>query len=201
VSHNTAAVTDLCSSALFLNHGQVKSFGNVHTVVNEYISSNNEQVATRNFYQKAKSKKSVYISEIFLVNHLGLAKNSFLIEESIFLIVKIVNNSLISEVLNLGVAINDFKSRRVIVENIENLQVYCGMNLTLKIEIPILLLTPNEYLFELGLMSTKSGDFLDFVSEKIGFVIQAENTKYEKINYDYGVIHLQKKWNFEIPPN
>ncbi len=67
VSHNMAAISQLCKKSILLKHGQLDILDDTRLVINQYINlSNNES----NVY-KAKEEDQVYITEVQIDNYKG----------------------------------------------------------------------------------------------------------------------------------
>jgi lipopolysaccharide transport system ATP-binding protein len=64
VSHNMAAVSQLCNKGLYMIHGQVKEIGDITNVIETYISGN----AGESHYYAEEKKLKPYVSSVELVN-------------------------------------------------------------------------------------------------------------------------------------
>jgi len=97
VSHNMAAVKQLCTRGMLLENGKIKMVSDIITVVNEYANSSIEKVE---FKYKIKENKSQII-KVTLKNNDKLT-NIFSYEEDVTIEIKIsVNNSKVMLALNL----------------------------------------------------------------------------------------------------
>lgn len=73
VSHNMAAIQDLCTKAILLSEGTVKMFGDVEEVVNSYLSSNTTSSGTLDFsynnnHESAKIKAITFFDSENRIN-------------------------------------------------------------------------------------------------------------------------------------
>ncbi len=109
VSHNLAAISYFCSSALLLNSGCVHALGEVSNVVREYshLNSNKRKISV----PKDAATRKAYITD-FYVETVSPNSNSVVIPELRFILSAVVNVKV--QNLTAGIGIDDLYGRRLI---------------------------------------------------------------------------------------
>ena len=72
VSHHMQAVTNLCSKAIYLKNGEINAIGDAHTIVNNYLGSQNKKLWKQSWYndQEAPGNSSIKLISIEMVPNL-----------------------------------------------------------------------------------------------------------------------------------
>jgi lipopolysaccharide transport system ATP-binding protein len=72
VSHNMQAVTNLCSKAIYLKNGEINAIGDAHTIVNNYLGSQNKKLWKQRWDndQEAPGNNFIKLIAIEMVPHL-----------------------------------------------------------------------------------------------------------------------------------
>jgi lipopolysaccharide transport system ATP-binding protein len=72
VSHNMQAVTNLCSKAIYLKNGEINAIGETHSIVNQYLGSQNKKLWKRNWQndEEAPGNRFIKIRSLEMIPHL-----------------------------------------------------------------------------------------------------------------------------------
>jgi len=194
VSHNMAATSSLCSQAILLKNGQIEMHDQIYSVVEYYMKQAENNNSNSEFIAVDNILKSVYIKQVSILNKEGKNISQFSLDDSIFMKINIETIGKFTDAISIGIAITDKYERRVLIDLYENHRIdsvgYCGF----LIEIPGNTLTPGEYFIQIGLTIMKTGETLDFIDGDVSFEINKENTRFEKLTYDYGIINQKFIW-------
>lgn len=82
VSHNMAAIQNLCERSILLNNGEVVAIGNTHEIIEKYLSYHTESAATLTFEKDAGA--DVAIREIKILNEEKQPRTDLLISTKNF---------------------------------------------------------------------------------------------------------------------
>ncbi len=88
VSHNISAIKLLCNNAIYLKDGKIISVGEINNVVNNYLSSNKQQIHSR-FVAELIMNKDIQLVESFVSDELLNPMDSFEIMDNIYITLKI----------------------------------------------------------------------------------------------------------------
>lgn len=194
VSHNMAAVKNLCNHAMLLNNGHLKSVGSTLTIIDQYYDSFLQKSANI-FIPKVNS--ICYIQDIYVGDKNAL-KAEFTTDEAIVININIYVDNVNSNT-DFRLFINSHKlgiRLCLIEENLQHLRSKSKQNniVLLTIKIPANFLMPGAYICELGLLYNLI-EYLDYHSE-VGYfeVIQGSNSflKYVNLNRDLGLVFSQQ---------
>ena len=195
VSHNMAAITDLCMESVLLNQGSIELIATTKEVINLYVSNNEKKglISAKYTVTDSDKKEYIYIDQSYLSTENDFVQNQFEINEKIFITIELVGKYVQNDILSIGIAITDVYDRRVIVDWLEDVQMPKNLKFKIKAEVPNFL-TPGEYKIQIGVTSMRSNLLLDYNENNLRFTIVNENTRFEKIKYDYGVINKKFLW-------
>jgi len=85
VSHNLPAVKNLCTKGLLIEKGEIKSFGNLNSVISTYLSKENvNYVWKRNVNDKNSHQKKFNINTISVINEFGEEISEFNLSRPFF---------------------------------------------------------------------------------------------------------------------
>jgi len=163
VSHNMAAIRQLCSSCLLLGDGYLKELGNPPQIINSYINDCNSGFAKKKSFSEDASKKG-QLRKIKILNNAGTASESFSCDELIFIEMKFQINSHIPGLYGyLGINCPD--GTKVIVSDSMDCSINPLDNLAIGLHkivvtIPQRTLAPGEYRVHLGFASQQADDFM-----------------------------------------
>jgi lipopolysaccharide transport system ATP-binding protein len=86
VSHNMAAVNNLCTRCMFINEGKIKKIGEVNEVIDTYLSNysrNNEGTVDLSNFPKRRGSQKVKFKKIELRNQDNQITGTFLIKDDL----------------------------------------------------------------------------------------------------------------------
>jgi lipopolysaccharide transport system ATP-binding protein len=201
VSHNIAAVRALCSKAVFLDNGQMVSFGDIDTVTRQYMNSRSAVTLTHTIEPIITYRDAQILSVVYLDNE-GKPQQSlphnkpFTIflktqinrpQTNLFMVLKIFNSE-----LELILETHDF-------EMDENLLEARQPGVEIKsIKIPAPLLAPGQYYIGVG-VNKKKGQGNIHAIQKVDHI--APFTIYDNGSilathsiYRHGLVHIELPW-------
>lgn len=184
VSHNLNAVVNLCSRSILLSKGGILKDSTSKEVVDFYLSSKNS-VGT------VKHQGDEFLISIFASDNSGFMKPEFYFDDDITLNFTFKNLEYKSK---LGLAVYDEFERRVFIDFFQFPSTDLE-GVSIKACIPKGILTPGKYNVALSLMNPYEKVYW-LRSEVLKFQISKLASKYEKLNYDFGVINLNIRWEF-----
>jgi lipopolysaccharide transport system ATP-binding protein len=89
VSHNMAAVRNLCSKAIFLSKGTVDCYGSIDRVVDKYLSSGAQGQLSDKYLNLNSNEKDISLAEAEILNSHFLVSNLFEISEPVYIKLRI----------------------------------------------------------------------------------------------------------------
>ncbi len=192
VSHNMAAIKQLCSRAVILQNGIVGCDTSANEAIDFYLRENDS--ATRYTAADSKNSPAIFIQTAFIADRENHEKNTFSLGDEIFIIVSINIPKGQEQNLDIGLAVSDNFERRVITSFHELQKAGITNNVTtFKITAPLHLLTPGVYKFDLAVQGI-ANTMYDFLKSALTLEIKVAGTKYEKLNFDYGIINKEIGW-------
>jgi lipopolysaccharide transport system ATP-binding protein len=146
VSHNMGAIARLCNKGLLMKHGQIKEFGQVNNIIQEYL---NEKAQISSIYNSIEDQtKPVQIISVKMLNSEGQLTETFVVNEDVGIEIIIKNKSLERRIrCNIGVW--DLHDNLISVDRI-NL-TYSESLLKFSGKLKGTLLIPNRYKFTVSL--------------------------------------------------
>jgi lipopolysaccharide transport system ATP-binding protein len=146
VSHNMGAIARLCNKGLLMKHGQIKEFGQVKNIIQEYL---NEKAQISSIYNSIEDQtKPVQIISVKMLNSEGQLTETFVVNEDVGIEIIIKNKSLERRIrCNIGVW--DLHDNLISVDRI-NL-TYSESLLKFSGKLKGTLLIPNRYKFTVSL--------------------------------------------------
>jgi lipopolysaccharide transport system ATP-binding protein len=189
VSHNMAAVSQLCNTGLFMANGQVVKSGRIREVIDEYINSGTSE--TKYYKEVSTSKPSISSVEILRDN---LVVNSvFTNDEDIFIKIKSINLSDVVSNATISIIVKDkyespiFASHKQVGNS--------SSEITVSAVIPKGLLLPNNYYVEVVLHEPLV-EFIDNSVPILSFEVEdvelTEHSVYK--NSQIGLINSNTVW-------
>jgi lipopolysaccharide transport system ATP-binding protein len=176
VSHNMAAVRNLCDKAVLLNRGVIDSFDTTDVVLDRYLSSQESQSLSGKYYASTTENKDLFLIEAVLRDNNGLERDSFEIIEDVFVFLNIRCNKQIPNLYGYIVVKNgndeiliESDTLDVIPNSMESVKV--GENL-FRLKIDRNVLGVGDYLIYLSFASSYSDQFsVDVPGEILKFSI------------------------------
>ncbi len=172
VSHNLTSITNLCNKALIIKNGSISGIGNVNTIVEAYL--NTEENKTNTFYLEEHSRtfsKHYIIKKGWFEDWQGVVRNKFLIGENIRILFSFKSKENLRNVL-FGFGIENTLGQRIfsmnnemagtIVENINSGIACCNVQ--------SLNLAPGRYFVSLSVV-TNQIEWEDYIERCLEFEI------------------------------
>lgn len=191
VSHNLKAITDICDKAVFLDKGKMIMVDSVEKVINQYISSLNTGINIRS--SGNSNPKPVFISQVKTCDAQHTNKFIFNSTDKIGISVTIQNNEW-QHGFTIGFGLNSLSKGRILRS-----QHFCNplkVNSTKEfvVWLPSEDLTPGSFTIDVSVLDHKR-ETLDFITDALNFDISVANTKFEGMEYDYGLISKELTWH------
>lgn len=193
VSHNLSAVKQLCTKAFLLHNGRISKEGKADDIVNMYVQQSLSTLSSA--YQARPGSpegKAVFFNSVFSSDSAGNASASYRLSDPIAIHIEIANPAQYRS-FTLGIAVNDSAQRRIITDSYE---INCDpgkATVELESRLPAGLLTPGTFTIDLSL-EKKGSEMMELRKNVIRFDIIKSGTKFESLNYDYGVINASLTW-------
>ena len=192
VSHNMAAVRNLCTRAVVLEHGKTVFEGSTNDAVDFYIKGNLDNKIF--FYKNSNPKKNSDILEIGVLKDAQLT-NLFAFNDSVSLSFKL-KVAKIDVKSKLGFKLIDKMERIVFSSNIdlENHITEEGEYL-FNVKLPGNLLAPNDYKVTVGFHVFKKY-IISKLENVVSFSIEETGSPFQNhINDDIGCVIIDCDWN------
>lgn len=203
VSHNMAAIKQLCPRALWLDKGRIRADGPSHAVVNEYLTAVSGRSEGGVIPPEAHRGGSggVRIRQVEIRNSSGRSVNDLLMDERFEIVVRFEALKPITAA-SMGVGICTLEGTRIaaleqVADGAPPITVEPGCY-----EIGVGLvnfLLPGNYSLDIGVRHTLEGEALDYVLHATTFTVldvSAEADSWVPFNGNYrrGVIQVDAKW-------
>lgn len=188
VSHNTASLNMLCQTGVYLKSGTVKSKGKMSDIIHEYLK---EKTTSNLIYEWPYEEQGVRLVKAHLENEKGQTVNSILFKHKLFLILKIKGKISLNQ-LELGLALNTQFNIRMLISTF-NLNVTNTEEMSIKVELPTEKFCPGYFDFDFSIQDSRK-NLLDIQRAFCEFEVLKDNTIYEYLSYDYGVINQEINW-------
>jgi lipopolysaccharide transport system ATP-binding protein len=175
VSHNMAAIQNLCNVCLLLDNGRVSKVGITDVVINQY---NSKQLKLNNI--EPNSGNSVYLKNIFFYKN-GEKNHSISTGSHAVIEVQVISKINISNIV-IGVGINDQYGSRIMTPFSKYSDKFYDLiigNNNIICEIPFFSLKPGIYNVEIYI--GRGNDTLDYYDK--GIVLNIESVEKGIINY------------------
>jgi lipopolysaccharide transport system ATP-binding protein len=175
VSHNMAAVQNLCSKGIYLENGKIKNLGEIKDVLIQY---NSNAMNTINIVPN--SHKNVYLKYFFNYDKIDNTKKITSGKDAVFEFV--IESKIEIKNVIIGIGINDFLGNRLITpfslhEN-KKYNLNIGENI-IKCELPMFMLKPGQYFAEIHIGA--KDEILDYYDK--GILIEIDNVEGGKISF------------------
>jgi lipopolysaccharide transport system ATP-binding protein len=182
VSHNMAAVQQLCNSALCLENGSVKEFGLMKNIVDNYLST---RLTKSNHYKYTGKSKLNYLDSCVSENITGSKTEIYNIDDSIILKMtfKLIEYS---QNTKFSITIQRLNEEFIttIIEEVNSFQIV-NNELVMKIFLQSGLITPGNYAFRIALFCGNS-EIYDVAEMICPITIVDNGSKFSFISGNYG---------------
>ncbi len=195
VSHNLAAVKNLCDSLIILHQGNVSFNGKTHDGILNYIQNTNQ--STSFHYKKTTPIEKSGIYEVFVQNELGTLKDSFAFNEAVSIGVKLQLNAVHINA-KLGFRLVDSLERNIFTSEID-IKEYVNENgkYSFSATIPPSIIVPNRYSIVLAL-HIPNQEIIELLNEVVAFEILETGSYFQQYgNNDYGCVNIECKWKLQ----
>jgi lipopolysaccharide transport system ATP-binding protein len=188
VSHNMAAVRELCPTSILLGKGKIVKHGKSSDIIDTYLRSS---VLDNQVYKGDKKKLDPFIEQCFTSTEHEELCSTFKISEDI--LVNIITENPVGGInISVGIALRD-KWGNKIFTTVKHFTDYSTRNHH-KIIIPKNLLLSGNFSIDAALF-IPNGNVYDYAREVINFHVndyESEMASYN--NSDIGIINIQCKW-------
>lgn len=168
VSHNMAAVANLCTNGLVMSNGTLDFSGSVHEAVHYYMK---KSVVNGDHYINQKTTKTDKINEVCIVRKEGAESKAFSFDDEIELRMHINHASKISGT-HIGLAILDKWHQKIFTDTLRlNDEQLENGNSEINIKIPRQLLLTGVYYVDVALFVPRMNNF-DYVSDACTFEVE-----------------------------
>ncbi|MCE2711648.1 MAG: ATP-binding cassette domain-containing protein [Cryomorphaceae bacterium] len=195
VSHNMAAINQLCENSVLLERGLIKSVGKTSNIVNSYLLRQQEK---SNHFLNQNKNKSCFFKEAFTFDNDNTLKNEFSSDEDINLRLLIKQNEVYKD-LTVSIALIDKFGNRVFTQ-LKMIDDFIQLKnrYLINFKIPKNFIAPNLYSFHFALYYPKGEiyDIHDFECPIKVFDNGTEFIIYE--GNDYGSIIMNFETNIEL---
>jgi lipopolysaccharide transport system ATP-binding protein len=195
VSHNMGVVNQLCQNAILMQNGRAISYGDVNSVIQDYLSVNSANAKGYEADEIKKKTKSNYISKFYTLNSKGATCSEFVFDDSVHLEVEFVVNEQ-NPNLQIGIGLQDKVQNRIftILQEVSKFKqvsptVYRGT-----VKLPPSIIAPNLYSFTVALW-TKDGVLYDALENSGSIKVYDSGTEFAKYEgVDYGSVIVKPEW-------
>ena len=146
VSHNLAAVQQLCNLGLILKNGQVDMFGKVSLAIDRYVNSSNDLI---HLIERNDEMAGNHFQLVFLCDSSNSRKNEFSHDEDLYVMIRIVLPNY-NEYLELSLRLDD-RNKLPIFTIHEPLSAFerIGNCIEFKVKIPANFIAPGSYSWDI----------------------------------------------------
>jgi len=191
VSHNMAAVANLCTNGLVMSNGALGFSGSVHDAIHYYMK---KSVVNGDHYLNEKHSKTDQINEVRIIRSEDAASQAFSFDDEIELRMHINHASKVSGT-HIGFAILDKWHQKIFTDTLrlsnEQLQ---NISSEISIKVPGRLLLAGVYYVDVALFVPRMNNF-DYVSDACTFEIEDIASELSIYNgAEIGNIMVKCKW-------
>lgn len=143
VSHNLAAVHQLCDKGIVLRNGSLDYYGTVQNALNKYLKTIDEQVK---WIERSEYIAENHFKKVHMCDENGAIKSDFTYEEEVYIVVNAVLPEY-NEYLELSLRLTDERTKLPVFTIHEVFGDYLKTDNTcaIKIQLPQKFLTPGSY--------------------------------------------------------
>jgi lipopolysaccharide transport system ATP-binding protein len=202
VSHNMAAVRQLCSGCMLLSHGRITNTGPANEVINTYMSAHNVDSAGEADLTKPESRRGsgkARFSRIELRNSNDQIKSTFLIREDLHIHLFFKTEEKIRSVRILVEILNSFGE--IISSMYDSDSGFSLTNIEGKKHISLVMrdirLIPGKYHLSISLISKILNyryEGYDEIDKAISFDVENQLISDRKLTQQTGIILLLPEW-------
>jgi len=196
VSHNMAAIKQLCTKTMVMEFGKVAYFGKTKEGIDYYLQSNQYEGYISSYVNETV-EESGFIS-LSLVDKNDDGRTEFGFDEPIAIKIKV---KVAEQHLNahIGFRVVDRNERVIFTSEIKLTKEIdkAGVH-QFEVKLPEQFLVPNKFKLTFG-MHTPSVALIDYQEECLSFeVVETGSALYTYSNSDYGCVFADCNWNLRI---
>lgn len=185
VSHDLNAIEQLCNTALLMEYGKVRDYGNVSSIITTYLT--NKRAVTQYKFDGDKVKPC-FFRNILLTNTKGQPVNDFMYDEPIIMNFDIEVKDPRYQ-CNLFVSVLDHRKRKVFSCETS------GVTTKMQLEIDPVTLVRGNYSIH-AFIDVHRVERIDEAEDICNFtVIDNDSPMAKHHEYDYGVVFARHKWH------
>jgi lipopolysaccharide transport system ATP-binding protein len=191
VSHNMAAVANLCSKAIVMINGKLEFNGIINEALKYYLHKN---ISNNFHYIKSTDQQSDHISEVKILPRISDEITPFQFTDSICFWIHVQIPSSV-EGTHIGVAILDKWHQKIFTDTyrINNTQL-ATKKAYVSMEIPAKTLIAGLYYVDVALFVPRMNNF-DYISDVCSFEIEDFNSEFSLFSgTDIGNVVIKCKW-------
>ena len=188
VSHNMAAIKQLCTKCVLLEKGSIKAFDSTDKVINLYLENGMRESQTNTF--AVDENKDASITKIFISNSVGKTSSSIPIDEKFFVNVEFICNKPITDTALCIIVYSHSEMLLFSSESDKTGQLlnYNTGTYSSKIEIPPFLFNVGHFHFEISIQKP-SQKFFDRKENLMFEIVDKNNPRSAVTNGNvYGVL-------------
>ena len=206
VSHNMAAINQLCSKCISLNNGQIYKEGDTDFVVKEYLGFQGSKESVINFETSKlnrKGNKKIQFQEISLKKEGSfINERLFSIGDDIVITFKVKFNNPNEKTVKTSIELKDSNGLRIanMIDVDSDFQINYNKSIAeFEVIIRDIRLYPDVYFISIYAGDMSSQEVYDYVEDCISFQI-IDGGKYTNRNLprNAGLVFLTPKWNEKI---
>jgi lipopolysaccharide transport system ATP-binding protein len=188
VSHNMAAVRQLCQHGILLSQGKIVKQGKSGAIVDAYL---NDSVSQHQIYNGSKKKLDPFILKSYTSTLDGKIKSEFKVSDDI--IINVITENPHSGInVSVGIALRDKWSNKVLT-TVNHFTNYPSENHH-KVVIPRNLFLSGNFSFDAAIF-IPNGNVYDYAKECITFSINDLESELAKYNDgDIGFLNIKCQW-------
>jgi lipopolysaccharide transport system ATP-binding protein len=192
VSHNMAAVSEICHSGIILEKGKINEIGEAQNIVRKYMQLNRKYSSTKYI---ANSEKDIFIEQIELKDQKGEEKGTFSFSDEIAITIKVKDN-IKNKTFKAGVAILDENSMKIFTTHSN--QRFTGENFyKIKVIIPSKTLLAGHYSLDAAIF-IPMGEVFDYINSKCEFRVVDTESDFAIFNdANQGKVNIPCKWEIK----
>jgi lipopolysaccharide transport system ATP-binding protein len=193
VSHNMAAIKNLCKRVVILKNGKLDFQGNTNNGIDSYLSSSSAD-ASHVYLATLQNGDKSYFKRIEIIDNCNSSRNQFEFNESILfnLTANVIEKHLAAKI---SFRVTDVMERIVFTseKSIKNFLSKEG-EIELKVRIPKEFLVPNTYKAQLAI-HIPNVELIEILTDVVQFTVVDTGTEF--FNYsdvDYGCVFANCEW-------
>ncbi len=199
VSHNMAAVQNLCNRAIIMKNGRISAMGHTKTIIEEYLKDGNKVNEVLRDKNTFKHEFKSFIKSVHLIDpKTEQMKTSFRMGEDIGVIVNCYHMDILKD-SGINVRMDSIEGVRLVAWRTKEF----GINIPRKSELSVKLTIPHLNVFNgiynLTFALVDGNEIVDYLESIVNIeVIPAKIDLFKKtINKTYNIMYSHCEWEFK----